>query len=461
MSSDVTHGSSHAPLDRPGSSLVVRWLLWLFFVALGLLLLVLVGIGLFAARWWVEERGAAVAVQQEVTRLRAANQPMTAEDLHRLHDIPQGHADSTAAWLAVIKLAAGGMNASAMSLPYVGNGDAALLRPERVDSQLAAAEQFLLDHDDILQAILSAAKQPGECHIPFAFEKGFSGIPAHLHDVRAVVRLLALDVHVKAVRGKEDDALASLAALFAATNTLSHQLTVLEQEVRMGTLSLALSQVELLLNEAELTDPQLAQLAQQLATCDIQGSFTHSLRGERAMGLQAFGQFPGISPRSLDCQNYLQLLTQMIDCSTQPLPAGRQQWHKVVGQFQARQKAMPSWDQSKLAATNQLLPMLAKFFDAYVKTAAYREALIATVAAERHRLKSGEFPAQLADLVPSQLPSVPLDPFDGQPLRTRRSSHELLIYSVGVNGEDDNAANPPGNAGEPDIVVRLSAVKGR
>src|SRR5262245_38552778 len=99
MSSDISRGTKHAGLERPATSSVVRWLLWLFFIAVGLLLLATVGFGLFAARWWIEERAAAAAVQQEVARLRAANQPVTAKDLYRLHDIPAGKPDSTAAWL--------------------------------------------------------------------------------------------------------------------------------------------------------------------------------------------------------------------------------------------------------------------------------------------------------------------------------------------------------------------------
>jgi hypothetical protein len=464
MTAEVTHGSSQSGLDRPASSLAVRWLLWFFFVALGLLLLAAVGLGLFALRWWMEDRAAAAAVQEQVARLRAAGQPMTAEDLHRLHNLPAGTPDTTAAWLAAIKLATGGMTRNAKGIPYVGDGDAALLRPARVDSQLAAAEQFLADHDNVLQAILAAANQPGECRFPVAFEKGFTGMSAVLNEVqgvRAVVRLLALNMHVKAVHGQTDEAIESLAAMFAAADTLSHQLTVVEQEVRLAILSHALSQVERLLNEAELTDDQLGRIAKQLEACDPQGSFTRSLIGERAMGFQAFQQLGSIAPRSLDCQNHIQALTQTIACSSQPLPAGRQQLQSMIAQFQARQKAAPSWDQSKLILTNQFLPLLAKLFDAYVKTVAYRDSLLAAVAAERHRLKTGEFPAQLADLVPTQMSSVPLDPFDGQPLRFRRTGDDIVIYSVGVNGKDDSAGNPPGNSGEPDIVVRVSAVKAR
>jgi hypothetical protein len=60
-------------------------------------------------------------------------------------------------------------------------------------------------------------------------------------------------------------------------------------------------------------------------------------------------------------------------------------------------------------------------------------------------LKSYEFahgapPETLSDLVPGLLPSVPIDPFDGKPLRYRREGKEWVLWSVGSDMKDDNAA---------------------
>jgi hypothetical protein len=61
----------------------------------------------------------------------------------------------------------------------------------------------------------------------------------------------------------------------------------------------------------------------------------------------------------------------------------------------------------------------------------------AIIAAERHRRKTGHFPSTLEELVPAFLAKVPLDPFDGQPLRMRRIEDRLVIYSVSLNEKDD------------------------
>jgi hypothetical protein len=57
-----------------------------------------------------------------------------------------------------------------------------------------------------------------------------------------------------------------------------------------------------------------------------------------------------------------------------------------------------------------------------------------------YQLAHGAPPEQLADLVPTFLPSVPIDPFDGKPLRCRRDGTNWVIWSVGSDLKDDNAA---------------------
>ena len=60
------------------------------------------------------------------------------------------------------------------------------------------------------------------------------------------------------------------------------------------------------------------------------------------------------------------------------------------------------------------------------------------------------------------LEAVPLDPYDGQPLRYRRLADGIAVYSIGKNGVDDggdttNAGNPHGT----DEGVRLWDVSER
>jgi len=60
----------------------------------------------------------------------------------------------------------------------------------------------------------------------------------------------------------------------------------------------------------------------------------------------------------------------------------------------------------------------------------------------------GRLPESLAELVPDTLPAIPEDPFDEQPLRYRRLPQGFLVYSIGPDFADDGGREKPADAGE-------------
>jgi hypothetical protein len=65
-----------------------------------------------------------------------------------------------------------------------------------------------------------------------------------------------------------------------------------------------------------------------------------------------------------------------------------------------------------------------------------RDAAITVIALHRYRLADGDFPATLDELVPEFLPTLPLDPMDGKPLRYRLKVSGPVLYSIGADGFD-------------------------
>jgi hypothetical protein len=59
------------------------------------------------------------------------------------------------------------------------------------------------------------------------------------------------------------------------------------------------------------------------------------------------------------------------------------------------------------------------------------------LAVERYRQVNGRWPDSLEALVPGQMKSLPLDPFNGRPLRYRREVQGVIVYSVGPDRKDD------------------------
>jgi len=59
------------------------------------------------------------------------------------------------------------------------------------------------------------------------------------------------------------------------------------------------------------------------------------------------------------------------------------------------------------------------------------------LALERCRLATGQWPATLNELTTKYLAAVPLDPYDGQPLRYRVENGGATVYSIGPDARDD------------------------
>lgn len=90
--------------------------------------------------------------------------------------------------------------------------------------------------------------------------------------------------------------------------------------------------------------------------------------------------------------------------------------------------------------------------------------LVLALAAERYRLAEGTWPESAAELVRAgYVPAVPLDPYDGQPMRYRRLLDGVVFYSVGHdrvdNGGNIDRTNPVGTG--VDLGCRLYDPKAR
>ncbi|HMC65738.1 MAG TPA: hypothetical protein VKI65_12430, partial [Gemmataceae bacterium] len=67
----------------------------------------------------------------------------------------------------------------------------------------------------------------------------------------------------------------------------------------------------------------------------------------------------------------------------------------------------------------------------------------------------GRYPAKLEALVPKYLAEIPVDLFSGKPLTYRPSKDGYLLYSVGVNGRDDEGRGPLDDPRGDDLSVRM------
>lgn len=60
-----------------------------------------------------------------------------------------------------------------------------------------------------------------------------------------------------------------------------------------------------------------------------------------------------------------------------------------------------------------------------------------------YHAENGRWPAELSELSPSLLKTIPTDRFSGKPLIYRPSENGYLLYSVGMNMRDDGGQRKP------------------
>src|SRR5206468_7643143 len=88
-----------------------------------------------------------------------------------------------------------------------------------------------------------------------------------------------------------------------------------------------------------------------------------------------------------------------------------------------------------------LLPALEKAVTRLAEDSARLRTARAALAVERYRVThQNELPESLAALVPAYLKEVPVDPFDGKPIRYKRLAKGYVTYSIGSDGADNGGA---------------------
>lgn len=81
-----------------------------------------------------------------------------------------------------------------------------------------------------------------------------------------------------------------------------------------------------------------------------------------------------------------------------------------------------------------------------IRIEAARRIVVTAIALKRFQLKHRQWPHTLAELAPEFFPSVPIDPYDGKPLRYHANPDgTYLLYCVGEDGVDDGG-NPTNTA---------------
>jgi hypothetical protein len=89
-----------------------------------------------------------------------------------------------------------------------------------------------------------------------------------------------------------------------------------------------------------------------------------------------------------------------------------------------------------------LLPAYDAVRNRYATSHGEREGVLLGLALELYHREHGKWPASLAELSPRWLPELPVDRITGKPLEYKIINDRPIVYSVGVDGDDDGGREP-------------------
>ncbi len=323
--------------------------------------------------------------------------------------------------------------------------------------------------------LLHQAARLEKCQFDLRYSDGFAMLLPHLTEMRQAVRVLRAAALVALAEGDTEQACQHWLDSVALARDAGDEKILISELVRLACFSMSTHTLESMVESGQLTDSQLAQAASALEDLDLRPGLADSLRGELAFarsifagpatGLEEVLRYSGpgyplrllsrlyCSPlarpwRQHDRATHLMLMREGIELAEQPYAASasrRRQWEQKV-------PPTPHW---RAPLTARLLPALTRASQAAAGGEARRDLAQTALALERYRLAHGQYPESLDALVPDILPEVPLDPFDGKPLRYVRSDERVAVYSVGTNLQDDGGDDQPSYGVTPDIVFTL------
>jgi hypothetical protein len=333
--------------------------------------------------------------------------------------------------------------------------------PPRGQPLITGQKQLLADYVAMNSAALTkvseAVKLP-KSRYPVDFSLGLPGVHSDWKSFRGLTRasefqaLLALD------SGRSVGADIPIKNILGMARTLDEEPMLFSYAARMGLIGIATETLQARLNSDNLNEAELADLDSDFAVAEKTNLLVRAIIGERAIAIQYFRMNPA----------YLQLLSES---TGQPMSPNRYRivaW--VIGFFERDLRYYLSVIDTKIAIASLPPPHKGDYKKVqdfagrhyYIMTALCLPAMPyetpfnlvdhtlaelhftrTALAVERFRLAHGRLPEKLNELVPQFLSVVPIDPFDGAPLRYHRLAKGYVIYSVGQDGHDDGGREKP------------------
>ncbi len=409
---------------------------------------ILLGLLLILGVWFAVFRiGAYRDLQRRLAELRQAGYPLTLAELGQTHAVDPARDNAVDYYLAAFPQYSELDDEAKLTLPWVGRAKRPV-RTEPVDpTMLQAIEAFLAENEKAL-SLLHEAADLDYARFSRDFSLGHDMPTLPLLDVRQGARLLALESLAACVDGDPNRAIETVHATLTLARSLDDPVTI-SRLVQLGVRGTAYSNLEQMVNRVSLTDAQLRMLSEWVQTYVNPEGYRHTLTGERCFGLAMFRAPGAASPENggskilaaivipmkiiglydRDMLAYVDLMQEYIDALA--LPEG-----ECLTAFKTTAEAFQRGERGGFL-TRRFAYAPLRTYQLEMRNVAHRRVTLTVLAIERYRLAQGGLPNALDDLVPIYLDAVPVDPFDGQPLRYRLLEKGYVVYSIDMDEIDD------------------------
>jgi hypothetical protein len=454
----------------------IRWKRWLLGTFLSLLLIVIVLIGkeLFA-RWQAQ-----ADLERAIAEVDRIDPRWRLEDIEADRREVPADRNSSLVVVAAHELLPKGWNARLEEELKDLRPDVALRTDQanRLSAHLKSAQRALRTARTLKDLPL------GRARLHFSPD-WFSTLMPHLDSARQIADLLHQDIRLLLHQKELAMAWSSNLAIVNTGRSLTGEAFLISALVRMGIDAHVVRSLERILAQGEVTRRELAERLRILQEESETALFVVGMRGERAgihfmlskiesgelellrtvrgmggqknidAGASWWDPVSDFFAFSMVLRSHATLLdfeTNAIEAAKHPFQQRRQQLADLDQKFRAEVRE----DDKSLILARLLFPGILKVAEAEERTHTHLGTAAAALAAEQFRLQEGHWPDSLDELVKAGLlKEVPIDFFDGKPVRFRRAKDGIVIYSLGRDGRYDGKALD----GSPESGINLEKLR--
>lgn len=383
-----------------------------------------------------------IALNRKIAELKAQGLPTSFAELEEQSKLPAGTPNAADIYLKAFAAyrELGDPNKQKL-LPVLGKQHIPADNEPYPQEQMDAAAEFIELNKEMFDLLLQAG-QVKECSYPMVYDAGFPSLGNAYEGIRKTSKSLSLAALYYIEMNQKEKALETIKTGMYLANSLSRSNFLIAHLSQLAIVSNNVSSILRYLNHNDSTDTQLLELQMMIDKAKIY-NFNFAMTGEICAYIE-FGKKP--STPVLD-DTWLITLSRVTNLFTMNIIKIIEFHQRIltIQQLPTENQVEYCKDLEKeintqgiaYYLTNILTPSLGRLYQIHLRLEADLNCATIGLAIEQYRLKENRLPETVDKLVPEYLKEVHIDPFDGKPLKYKRTEPGYMVYSIGMDCVDD------------------------